>query len=180
MPQGDEKYMCHGHNIADSAAILSDPEAEPFCVLSSAKAVIMSIFRWRRLHSQQCGASGINKKKSVEISNRPSDCSLNLWTVQWVGDVKRKHHRRSVKESAFPIVKCWVAEIIVLWPISPKINRPPRLFFILDGGIQELTWKNIADRKIIAAGDLFLVKLRCMTARDRLRAWDVIFLGLLI
>ena len=47
------------------------------------------------------------------------------------------------------------------WPASPKINRRLLLFFALktDCGIKKLTWKNYPDRKIIAAGDLILVKL---------------------
>ena len=32
-------------------------------------------------------------------------------------------------------------------------------------------------KHVVEIGVLTLVKTRCMTARDRLRAWDVIFLG---
>ena len=49
-----------------------------------------------------------------------------------------------------------------LCPVAPKVNRRPRFFFVVlktVGGIEKLTWKNIADRKMTAVGDLFLVKL---------------------
>ena len=50
----------------------------------------------------------------------------------------------SPKKKASRGLKSIVVTCSDLWPVSPKIDRWPRLFFVLktDGGIQKLTWKN--------------------------------------